>query len=255
MIALGPHGYVMPAPLASWKPRLRKLPGFRAARFLVNLVKSQESRNAALLQLRPPRGLYQPYGTTSPDRYPEVFSQVRRQVEDGAAVRILSFGCSTGEEIFSLRRYFPEAYLAGLDINPLNISACRSRVRKKADGRTVFAVAGSTAGEASASYDVVFAMAVFRHGHLNIAPPPSRCDQEIRFADFEQSVADLARVLKPGGLLAIGNAMFRFCDTRVAQDFEAVFAMKTGERAPLYGRDNCLLPEAEYPDLIFRKLR
>ena len=106
---------------------LRKMPGFRAARFVYHLVPSVESRNATLLLLYPPAGLYQPYGTTSNDRYPEIFQQVREQIGDGADRRILSFGCATGEEVFTLRRYFAQATIVGLDINPYNISVCRSR--------------------------------------------------------------------------------------------------------------------------------
>jgi SAM-dependent methyltransferase len=237
------------------KPFLRRAPGYRIARFLYNLLQGVESRNAALLLLRPPQGLYQPYGTTSADRYPEIFLEVRKLVEDGASVRLLSFGCSTGEEVFSLRRYFPEANIVGLDINPLNIAVCRFRRCKAGDKRVTFAVAGSTDGEASASYDAIFAMAVFRHGDLNISPPPPESCHRIRFAEFDQSAADLARVLKPGGLLIIEHAMFRFCDTRAAKDFETVFRVKLDKLNPLYGRDDCLLPHAEYPDVVFRKLK
>ena len=104
-----------------WKPRLRKVPGYRAARFVYRLVKSVESRNETLLSLRPPKGLFQPCGTTSDDRYPNIFEQVRKLAGDGTNVRILSFGCSTGEEVFSLRQYFDEARIVGLDINPFNV--------------------------------------------------------------------------------------------------------------------------------------
>ncbi len=49
---------------------------------------------------------------TKMDRYPEIFGQVReyfagRGLADSPDLRLLSFGCSTGEEAFSLRRYFP----------------------------------------------------------------------------------------------------------------------------------------------------
>src|SRR5208282_4382861 len=215
----------MQALIKRWKPRLRKLPGYRAVRFVYRLVKSVESRNEALLSLRPPKGLYQPYGTTSADRYPDIFLEVCKLVGEGANVRILSFGCSTGEEAFSLREYFPEANIVGLDINPFNIAVCRFRRLKAADKKMNFTVAGSTAGEASASYDLVFAMAVFRHGDLNTSPPPQKCGHLLRFAEFEQSVADLARVLKPGGLLVIQYAMFRFGDTRAARCFETEFSV------------------------------
>jgi SAM-dependent methyltransferase len=245
----------MHALLTRWKARLRKMPEYRFALFLYKLAQSQESRNAALLLLRPPQDLYQPYGTTSADRYPDIFQQVCKLVGDGASARILSFGCSTGEEVFSLRRYFPEAEIVGLDINPFNIAVCRFQRLKAGDKRMSFAVAGSTAGEASGSYDAVFAMAVFRHGDLNISPPPPESGHRIRFAEFEQSVADLARVLKASGLLIIEHAMFRFCDTRSAKDFETVYSVKLDKREPLYGRDDCLLPDAEYLDVVFRKLQ
>lgn len=235
-------------------PQLRRMPGFRAAKFVYHLVRGVESRNAALLLLRPPDGLYQPYGTTSNDRYPEIFQHVREQIGDDADRRILSFGCATGEEVFSLRRYFPLATIVGLDINPHNIRVCRSRLRKIKDARIVFSVAGSTANEPSASYDAIFAMAVFRHGDLNKVPSPPTCGHRIRFADFDQSVTDLARSLKPGGLLVIRHAMFRFADTRAASQFEAVFSLDPGENGPLYNRDNRLLPGAVDPEVVFRKI-
>jgi SAM-dependent methyltransferase len=237
------------------KPVLRRVPGFRAARFIYQALHSLESRNAALIQLRPPNGLYQPYGTTSADRYPEIFLEVRSLLQDDASVRILSFGCSTGEEVFSLRRYFPEANIVGLDINPFNIAVCRFRRVKAGDERMTFAVAGSTEAEANASYDAIFAMAVFRHGDLNTSPPPLESGHRIRFADFEQSVADLARALKPGGFLVIQHAMFRFCDTRAAKEFETVFRVNFDKWEPLYGRDDCLLPDAKNPDAVFRKIQ
>jgi hypothetical protein len=56
-------------------------------------------------------------------------------------------------------------------------------------------------------------------------------------------------------LLIIEHAMFRFCDTRSAKDFETVYSVKLDKREPLYGRDDCLLPDAEYLDVVFRKLQ
>lgn len=235
------------------KPWLRRAPGFRAARFIYRLVHSQESRNVTLMLLRPPHGLFQPYGSTYHDRYPEIFQQMRERIGDGANLRILSFGCATGEEVFSLRCVFPLANITGLDINPYNIAVCRSRLRRIKDSKLSFAVAGSTAGEASASYDAIFAMAVYRHGDLNMSPPPPKCDHRIRFADFEQSVTDLARCLKPGGLLVIQNAMFRFADTRVATEFEPVLSLFPLQSVPFYGRDDCNLPSSFYPDVMFQK--
>lgn len=70
---------------------------------------------------------------------------------------------------------------------------------------------------------------------------PADCSAWIRFTDFDRVLSDLARILKPGGLLVIRHANFRFGDTSVAGLFECL----RGEAAlgsPIYGRDDCLLP-------------
>ncbi len=164
-----------------------------------------------------------------------------------------SIGCSTGEEVFSLRRYFPQASIKGIDINPFNIAICRRQLSKMGDEQTFFAVGGSTSVEPDAGYDAIFAMAVFRHGDLNVSPPPPKCDHYIRFADFEASVTDMARVLKPGGLLAIQGAMFRFADTSAASRFKAVLRVQPNEQVSFYDRSDCVLRDTDYSDVVFEK--
>jgi SAM-dependent methyltransferase len=236
------------------KPHLGKVPGYQLVRFFYRLIHGVESRNTALLLLWRPKGLYQPYGTTFNDRYPEISNFVREQIGDGVNVRILSIGCSTGEEVFSLRRYFPQATIVGLDINPFNIAVCNFRRLKSGDRRIKFSVASSTAAQAVASYDAIFAMALFRHGDLNCSPPPPKCDHRIRFVDFEKSATDMARILKPGGLLIIEHAMFRFEDTLVAAEFRTTLSLKMDETAPVYDSDDCLMDAVDSTGVVFRRI-
>ena len=227
----------------------RRLPGYRALRSLYRAVCDSRHRRARWLALRHPENLFQPFSTTRADRYPVIFRFVRDTLGDAPGQRILSFGCSTGEEAFTLRRYFPAAFITGIDIDPGNIAACRRR-RDAADTAMSFAAAASTAGEPAASYDAIFCMAVLRHGGLADA---ERSDPLLRFEDFERTVGDFARCLKPGGLLALRHCNFRFADAEAARGFEAVLDLPPNPRTPLFGRDDRRLAGALYGDVVFRK--
>ena len=110
-----------------------------------------------------------------------ILDQVRRRAGEGAAV--LDFGCGQGEFVALARREGLDAqgcdWYAGpwawlfddVKKNP----ALRDHIRQIApDGRLPFA---------DARFDAVTSNMVFEH-----------------IADFEQSVSEIARVLKPGGL-------------------------------------------------------
>lgn len=230
----------LPPALRAW---LRLVPGHGALRLLYRLAKGAETRHAALLMLRRPAGLFQPFADTRPDRYPALFALVREHVGDGDGVRLLSFGCATGDEVLSLRRVFPSAHIRGLDIAAANIARART-----SDPRLDFAIAADAGAEPEGAYDAVFAMAVFRHGDLESRPPS--CAPLIRFATFERTIAGLARCLRPGGLLVIRHAHFRFMDTGAAAGFDPVLTLST---QPLYGRDDRLLEGAHESDGVFRK--
>ncbi len=236
------------------KALLRRAPGGSLARFLWRM-RDPCSRNVALLNWERPDGLFQPYPTTAPHRYPDLFGFVRDRLGDSPERRILSFGCATGEEVFALRRYFPKAGLIkGIDINCRNVAACRRRLAGLGgDPAVEFTVAGSAAAEPPEFYDAVFALAVFRHGSLNDAPP--RCDHLIRFDAFERCVESLAASLRPGGLLILRHANFRLGDTAAAARFRPLFPAQNadGTYPPIYGRDDRIAPGARGDDGVHEK--
>jgi SAM-dependent methyltransferase len=199
---------------------------------------------------RPVPGRFQPYAHTAPDRYPWLFRFAAEQLGDGADRRLLSFGCSRGDEVVSLRRHFPSAFIKGLDISPRNIAACRKRGITRAE----FAVASSTEEETEATYDAVFCLAVLCHGDL-VAANPDCCAPWIAFADFERVTAGLARCLRPGGYLFLHTCNFRFADTAAFLQFEIVLEAPLGEMAPdrQYGRDNFRLAGPPCCAVGFRK--
>lgn len=228
----------------------------RALRMLWRLARDPAYRHMMRLYWRPRRDAFQPFNDTRPDRYPVIFKFVQEKLGAGNAVRLLSFGCATGEEVFSLRRYFPNATIKGLDINPGNIAAARRTLRASPGSTLSFECKSSMAGEIAESYDAIFCMAVLRHGSLG-RPGVTRCDHLLRFDEFAATISDFHRCLKPGGLLIVRHSNFRVCDTPVAGQFETILSapVRGTKQTPIFGRDDRLMPGADYPDTVFRKLR
>lgn len=216
------------------------------------LVVGGERREAAVARIVQPDNLFQPYTTTGPDRYPDEFAIVREQLTTSRP-RILSFGCSSGDELLTVHDYFPGARIKGIDANPLAVRTARKRVA----GLGIEVVKASDASaEPPAAYDVVLALAVFRHGALSDSPP--RCDALIQFADFDRTVTGLVAAVKPGGLFVTRHANFRFTDCAAAADFELVrggyaSAGASGLPSPVYGQDNVLLDLSARDDGIYRR--
>ncbi len=97
-------------------------------------------------------------------------------------------------------------------------------------------------------------VAVLCHGDLTVTRA-GRSEPLLRFADFERTVADLARCVKPGGLLFLHTTNFRFCDTAAASGFDTVLEARPEQLAPdvLYDRDGRLMPGERYLPVGFRK--
>jgi SAM-dependent methyltransferase len=203
---------------------------------------------------RPLPGEYQPYYFTAPDRYPWLFGFAAARLESRPNLRILSFGCSRGEEVFSLRRYFPTAAIKGIDINPRNIARCTARARAQSPTNISFEIAATTAGEPTGAYDAIFCLAVLCNGDLTTSGA-QRCDPVLHFEKFAWLVGDFARCLKPGGLLALHTTNFRFCDTSVAPDFNVVLEADPQHLAPdvLFDRNNRLMSGERYRAVAFEK--
>lgn len=252
-------GYAAPAArLGRVRALLRRLPGHRIWRLLRMWFAGGEQREAAVALVLRPDNLFQPFTTTARDRYPEELACMREALSDVAPdrLRLLSFGCASGEELLTLHERFPGARITGIDVNPLALRAARRRIDEASAGDLVTLVrAGDAAGEPEAAYDAVLAFAVLRHAGLNDGPPS--CSALLRFADFERTVEGLCRAVRPGGIFAIRHASFRFTDCAVATGFEPV---RTGFPSvsavgptPVYGRHDELLDVSLRDDGLYRR--
>jgi len=236
---------------------VRRAPGkrpfiVRALRALWRLATDRAYRRATWAVRTAPKAAFQPFNNTRPDRYPRVFAFVQSRLGAASETALLSFGCSTGDEVFSLRRYFPRATIKGIDANKANIAVCRRRARRTGDPRVGFARATSVREEPAVSYDAIFCMAVLRHGSLTA--DAARCDHLIRFEDFATAVAEFDRCLKPGGFLAVVSSNFRFSDTATSANYETVLRRRTPAPLVRFGSDNARLAPSDEEEVVFRKL-
>jgi SAM-dependent methyltransferase len=203
---------------------------------------------------RPAPGGFQPYNFTLPDRYPWLFRFAAARLQHRPQPRILSFGCSLGDEPFALRSYFPTAQIRGIDLDPANIAACIERARAAHAEDMTFAAAADMEGEPTESYDAIFCLAVLCLGDLTTSGA-QRSDPYICFDRFEAIVSEFARCLKPGGLLLLHATNFRFCDTTVAQGFNTVLQADPEQMAPdvVFDRYNRLMRGESYLAVGFQK--
>ena len=199
-------------------------------------------------------GQFQTYSHTLPDRYPWLFQFAADSLAKSTEPHLLSFGCSRGDEVFALRKYFPTAVIKGIDIDPRNIAYCQSRMPHELPQKMLFRTAASVEAEADASFDAIFCLAVLCRGDLTAAnaqcSPPS-----FLFEHFEMIVADLARCVKPGGFLFLLTTNFRFCDTASAANFDTVLEAAPSQLAAdvLFDSSNRLMAGVRYPAVGFRK--
>jgi SAM-dependent methyltransferase len=231
--------------LARW-PKLKRM--ITWMRWLFNPTLRQIHR----LRTERPGEVLQPYPFTCFDRHPTLFGYARDQLGALDKPRILSFGCSTGEEPLSLALYLPSAQINAVDINPHSIAIARKLIGRQGTANIDIELA-ATPPDHPEYYDAVFCLSVLRHGDLD-ANRPLDCSRVLPFARFAQTVGMLDRVLRPGGLLFIWGSNFRFSDLLIAESYEVMSVPGSRpHRGAVYGPDNRLLPQNGNSQFVYRK--
>lgn len=205
------------------------------------------------LERRHGEKLLQPWPVTCADRHPELFAAVRDRLGDRTASRVLSYGCSTGEEAFTLAGYLPDATFDAIDINPRCIAAAE-RARSKAGVTAIRFICASSPPPQAAAYDAIFCLSVLRHGRLD-AERPASCEKIMPFARFADLVSAFDLALKPGGLLVLWGCNFRFADTPLAAGYRLISVPgKPAQQGAFFGPDDRLLQIATYGEFMFEKI-
>jgi SAM-dependent methyltransferase len=180
--------------------------------------------------------------STLNNRYPGIFRTVQGRIAQkfgadlgGNRLKILSFGCSDGSEISSLRSYFPEALIFGCDVNEEALGAASEALFM--DEAFLFR-SSSEAILRYGPFDVVFAMSV-----LCRFPDSMKADL-IDFTpvyshdSFNRGIQLLSDALRDDGILCLYNTNYSFLQLDLANGFRVVSSPLIGSNGFVDHFDN-----------------
>jgi len=139
---------------------------------------------------------------TTRNRFPKIFNTIR-QLQPNPE-RILSFGCSTGEECFTLADMFPRAEIIGVDVSTYVVSTAR---RNNKYDHVFFHDELGGLGK----FDIVLSLMVL----FSISEP-------IPFETWNKTIENIDKHIKYGGLWAIYTSQFPFSKSSVFPQYEKI---------------------------------
>jgi len=149
------------------------------------------------------QGYLQMSHMTKPERFPLIFDSAKQFQPD--AKRVLSFGCSTGEEAFALAKRFPDAEIVGVDIDYYSIQQARKHNKDK--DRIFF----HTELGATGKYDVITCLMVL-----------FQMDSPIKFKPWDDVLCLLNKHLNLEGVLMLYTSEYNFLQSSVAVNFDVI---------------------------------
>jgi hypothetical protein len=191
---------------------------------------------------------------TKPNRYPRIFQICAELVRTAgfAHPRVLSYGCSTGEEVHTLAtKHFPDGEIIGLDVSAEAINQARETYFNLPSVR--FDISDESVLRRIGPFSIVFAMSVLCRW------PESRSLDNIKdmfpFSLFDRQVQLLDSVVQDGGFLVIYNASYGFLQTKVSLNYDVVLhpGIKDSGFVKRFQKDGKVVTGPPPSDCIYRK--
>lgn len=191
-----------------------------ATKTAIRMCIDKNFHSILLLQLLNSKNVHQTTSLTFMDRYPEIFSECRDYFDGKENLKILSYGCSTGEEVLTLRKYFPTANIIGAEINKRILAICR---KLTVDDKITFIYSTLSEIQRHGHFDAIFCMAVLqRKPHVTAKKGISSLKRIYPFEKFERQIIELDELINPQGLLVVHFTQYSLWDTTVASKYEAL---------------------------------
>lgn len=129
-------------------------------------------------------------------------------------LRILSFGCSQGDELITLRMMFPKDRIFGCDIKETSLNAVRA-----VDHLAEVFISSFDNIRRHGPYDLILA-----YSSLCVHPLPAgkKISELFPFTLFDEIISLFAETLRPGGILLTRNTSYLISHTSSGDAFAAV---------------------------------
>jgi hypothetical protein len=180
---------------------------------------------------------------TEYDRTPLIFRTVATLYPPpGPTPKILSFGCSTGEEVRTLsEKYLPNCTIHGIDINPEIIAGNR-----KSNANPLISYF-SDMSQLDSDYDVIFCMSVLCRW------PDDQKSYD--FGLFEETLLSIDAHLKLGGHLVIYNGQYLLEETILKHRYIPLRTESINSGFVTKWHRNWTRVDNDHHPVIFRKTR
>lgn len=225
----------------------------KVVKSMIRICTDPDFRSIIILQLLNPKNIHQTTSLTFMNRYPEIFLACRDYFHGKQDLKILSFGCSTGEEVLTLRHYFPTAHIVGAEINKHSLKICR---KLPVDEKISFVYSNLSEIQKHGHFDAIFCMAVLqREPHVIASKGITSLKKFYPFEKFQQQTIELDELLNPRGLLVIQYSQYSLLDTTVASKYKSLCNYTQDDYvSPVFDKNSGLIKNPPSQNTIFIKL-
>lgn len=224
--------------------------GMIIRQFIVN----RDFRAITLLKFFKGKEIHQTTPLTFMNRYPEIFSACSDYFKGQEHIKILSFGCSTGEEVLTIREYFPTAQIIGAEINGNSLKKCKEL---EVDDQIKFIKSTPKNIKKYGPFDAIFCMAVLqRQPHLIASKAITSLKDIYPFEKFEQQIIKFDEILNQNGLAIIHFTQYSLLDTSVARKFQPLgnYCQKNYV-SPVFDKNSKIVKNQKSYNTIFIKVK
>lgn len=193
--------------------------------------------------------LLQSAPTTQRNRHPDIFNELKHRFKD-KPIRILSFGCSTGEECKSLSEYMPLAHIVGVDVNKQSIAKAIGAYKSE---KVSFYHSQSDALGRLGEFDLILAVSVLcRYPESDLVNDSAAL---FPFKLFNKTLEHLDQILKPNGLFFIRSSNYRLMDASISHKYsvEKFLGQRDAELFPKFDSNHKRLVGYLEMDELFAK--